>query len=56
MGSVVAILRAKDSPAGHLHVQSLYPSETVLGVGHSSAEVSVKEAADYAGPTTMNFS
>ena len=56
MGSVVAILRAKDSPAGHLHVQTLYPSADVMGVGQSSAEVSVRDAADYAGPTTMNFS
>jgi hypothetical protein len=55
MGSVVATLRAKDSPVGHLHVQTLYPTGDPMPPGSSGAEVSARSATDYAGPTTAQF-
>ena len=55
MGAVVATLRAKDSPVGHLHVQTLYPTGDAMPAGSSSAEVSAKSATDYAGPATAQF-
>jgi hypothetical protein len=55
MGSVVATLRSKDSPIGHLHVQTLYPSDTAMKMGASSADVEAKSTADYSGPASMQF-
>lgn len=55
MGSVVATLRSKDDPAGHLHVQTLYPTGDSLHPGTSVAEVQARDPADYSGPATMTF-
>lgn len=55
MGSVTAILRSKDSPLGHLHVQTLYPSVDAKAAGASTAEVTAKSPTDYAGPGTVSF-
>lgn len=55
MGSVVATLRVRDSPAGHLHVQTLYPTADSMSVGQSKATVTAREPTDYAGPGVMEF-
>lgn len=55
MGSVVGILRSKDSPAGHLHVQTLYPTGDSLHAGTSIATVAARSTGDYSGPETMTF-
>ncbi len=55
MGSVVAILRAKESPIGHLHVQTLYPSGDPKSPGGSRLEVTAKNPADYGGPAALEF-
>lgn len=55
MGSVVGILRVKDSPAGHLHVQSLYPDPEPLHPGTSVADVQAKHATHYSGAASMTF-
>ena len=55
MSSVVAVLRSKDSPLGHLHVQSFYPCVDPLGAGNSTAEVKANSPADYAGPANVAF-
>lgn len=55
MGSVVATLRSKDSPLGHLHVQTFYPTGDPLPAGSSSVEVTAKSPADYSGPDGISF-
>lgn len=55
MGSVVAILRVKDSAAGHLHVQTFYPAPDSLQAGTSVVTVTPRDATDYSGPRTMTF-
>ena len=56
MVSVVSTLRAKDNPLGHLHVQTLYPTDAPMAMGASSAEVEAKSPADYSGPASVQFS
>lgn len=55
MGSVVGILRVKDSPAGHLHVQTLYPDPDPLQPGTSVVSVDASKATGYGGPSSMTF-
>jgi hypothetical protein len=55
MGSVTATLRSKDSPLGHLHVQTFYPSADTLPAGASIVEVTAKSPADYSGPSGISF-
>ncbi|QEH38534.1 hypothetical protein OJF2_71370 [Aquisphaera giovannonii] len=56
MGSVTATLRSKDSPLGHLHAQTLYPSIDPMAAGSSTAEVTAKSPTDYSGPLSVTFS
>lgn len=55
MGSVVATLRSKHSPLGHLHVQTLYPTGDALPAGSSNVDVAAKSPTDYSGPDGIGF-